>query len=47
MIDIELEAALAHLDEQPDGSFHFGPGDNYVYFIGRMGGRNIAIVTFP
>ena len=46
-LEIELQAALEMLDEQYDDNFPVRRGDNYVYFAGRMCGRNVAIASFP
>jgi nucleoside phosphorylase len=47
VLPIEAEAALAVLDNQHDGQFETGRGDDYIYIGGDINGHNVVIATWP
>ncbi|KAF4546031.1 Nacht and WD domain protein [Lasiodiplodia theobromae] len=46
-LQIETRAALYMLDNEHDGRFRLGRGDDYVFHAGDMCGHNVIIATLP
>ncbi|KAI1207641.1 purine and uridine phosphorylase [Annulohypoxylon truncatum] len=46
-LEIEALAAWHIMDQQHEGRFALGPGDDYVYRAGNMCGHNVIIATLP
>lgn len=46
-LEIEVQAALHMLDNEHDGQFALGRGDDYVFHAGDMCGHNIIVATLP
>ncbi|KAF2463914.1 purine and uridine phosphorylase [Lindgomyces ingoldianus] len=47
VLPIEAEAALGMLDNEHDGQFVTGRGDDYIYIGGDINGHNVVIATWP
>jgi nucleoside phosphorylase len=47
VLPIEAEAALGVLDNEHDGHFESGRGDDYIYTGGDINGHNVVIATWP
>ncbi|KAJ5690411.1 purine and uridine phosphorylase [Penicillium macrosclerotiorum] len=46
-LEIEARAAACLFDRRHEGHFPLGPGDDYVFQAGDIGGHNVVIATFP